>query len=143
MRHSGSGIALVSLFLHVLTPAPAAAYGGGLDRNGCHTNRKTGEYHCHRAPLSSPPPGSVPVTRNVSGPVTVQAPATTAENDAIRTAQVLLRALGYQPSMLGSLDERTRAAIRAFQRAETMKADGAVSAYLILRLAEKVAARCP
>lgn len=24
------------------------AHGGGLDANGCHTNRKTGEYHCHR-----------------------------------------------------------------------------------------------
>ncbi len=26
------------------------AHGGGLDANGCHTNRKTGDYHCHRAP---------------------------------------------------------------------------------------------
>ena len=24
------------------------AHGGGLDKNGCHTNRKTGDYHCHR-----------------------------------------------------------------------------------------------
>jgi hypothetical protein len=24
------------------------AHGGGLDADGCHTNRKTGEYHCHR-----------------------------------------------------------------------------------------------
>lgn len=28
----------------------AVAHGGGLDANGCHTNRKTGDYHCHRAP---------------------------------------------------------------------------------------------
>jgi hypothetical protein len=27
-------------------------HGGGLDANGCHTNRKTGDYHCHRAPAS-------------------------------------------------------------------------------------------
>ncbi|WP_439687993.1 YHYH domain-containing protein [Cupriavidus oxalaticus] len=27
---------------------PAHAHGGGLDADGCHTNRKTGEYHCHR-----------------------------------------------------------------------------------------------
>jgi hypothetical protein len=26
---------------------PAAAHPGGKDKNGCHTNRKTGEYHCH------------------------------------------------------------------------------------------------
>jgi len=31
--------------------APAVhAHGGGLDASGCHTNRKTGDYHCHRAP---------------------------------------------------------------------------------------------
>lgn len=31
------------------------AHGGGLDAQGCHTNRKTGDYHCHRP--QSPPPG--------------------------------------------------------------------------------------
>ncbi|RWN47384.1 MAG: YHYH domain-containing protein [Mesorhizobium sp.] len=25
----------------------AFAHGGGTDANGCHTNHKTGEYHCH------------------------------------------------------------------------------------------------
>lgn len=29
--------------------APAFAHGGGLNADGCHTNRKTGEYHCHGA----------------------------------------------------------------------------------------------
>lgn len=32
------------------------AHPGSLDKNGCHTNHKTGEYHCHGAPKSSPPP---------------------------------------------------------------------------------------
>lgn len=31
----------------------AYAHGGGLDADGCHTNRKTGEYHCHRGGGSS------------------------------------------------------------------------------------------
>lgn len=26
----------------------AMAHGGGLNADGCHTNRKTGDYHCHR-----------------------------------------------------------------------------------------------
>jgi hypothetical protein len=26
----------------------AIAQSGGLDSKGCHNNRKTGEYHCHR-----------------------------------------------------------------------------------------------
>lgn len=32
-----------------LTAAAASAYahGGGLDRNGCHHDRKAGTYHCH------------------------------------------------------------------------------------------------
>lgn len=25
----------------------AYAHSGGTDQNGCHTNHKTGEYHCH------------------------------------------------------------------------------------------------
>ncbi|MCJ1961996.1 excalibur calcium-binding domain-containing protein [Novosphingobium mangrovi (ex Hu et al. 2023)] len=28
----------------------ALAHPGGLDRSGCHHNRRTGDYHCHRAP---------------------------------------------------------------------------------------------
>jgi len=26
----------------------ALAHPGGLNKQGCHHNRKTGEYHCHR-----------------------------------------------------------------------------------------------
>ena len=42
-------VALFALSLSVSVPiAPAAAHPGGLDANGCHHNRKTGDYHCHR-----------------------------------------------------------------------------------------------
>ena len=34
---------------------PAHAHGGGLNKDGCHNNRKTGGYHCHRGPAASPP----------------------------------------------------------------------------------------
>ena len=37
----------------------AAAHGGGLNAQGCHNNRKTGDYHCHRAQA----PAAVPATR--------------------------------------------------------------------------------
>ena len=33
-------------------PASAMAHGGGLDVHGCHHNRMTGDYHCHRGPLA-------------------------------------------------------------------------------------------
>jgi hypothetical protein len=32
---------------------PVFAHGGGLNAEGCHNNRKTGEYHCHRGGESS------------------------------------------------------------------------------------------
>lgn len=73
--------------LMAFLPSIALAHGGGLNADGCHTNKKTGEYHCHRggsggsnsggggssiyiAPAASPPPkkqrSKVP---EASGPV--------------------------------------------------------------------------
>jgi hypothetical protein len=39
---------LVVLIASVMTTDLASAHGGGLDRNGCHHNNRTGDYHCHR-----------------------------------------------------------------------------------------------
>eukprot|EP01114_Cavostelium_apophysatum_P007476 TRINITY_DN19581_c0_g1_i1.p4 TRINITY_DN19581_c0_g1~~TRINITY_DN19581_c0_g1_i1.p4 ORF type:complete len:121 (+),score=5.90 TRINITY_DN19581_c0_g1_i1:3-365(+) len=41
----------------VLSPA-ASAHGGGLNAEGCHVNRKTGDYHCHRKPAPAAVPDS-------------------------------------------------------------------------------------
>jgi hypothetical protein len=38
-----------------LTSTLAHGHGGGLDSDGCHTNRKTGDYHCHRGSGGSRP----------------------------------------------------------------------------------------
>jgi hypothetical protein len=43
--------------------APARAHGGGLNAQGCHTNHKTGDYHCHRGASS---PASPHTNRTVS-----------------------------------------------------------------------------
>ena len=32
---------------------PAMAHPGGLNAEGCHNNRKTGGYHCHRGPKAN------------------------------------------------------------------------------------------
>ena len=32
----------------LLIPEIAYSHGGGLNAEGCHNNRKTGDYHCHR-----------------------------------------------------------------------------------------------
>jgi hypothetical protein len=44
MRFALAFLALLSLQM----PQSLAAHGGGLNAEGCHYNRKTGEYHCHR-----------------------------------------------------------------------------------------------
>ena len=31
----------------VVMPSASSAHGGGLNAQGCHTNHKTGDYHCH------------------------------------------------------------------------------------------------
>jgi hypothetical protein len=43
-------------FSAVIAVAATAAHGhpGGLNADGCHTNRKTGEYHCHRPQAAKP-----------------------------------------------------------------------------------------
>ena len=40
----------VLITLSFLSPFLAAAHSGGLDTYGGHTDRKTGEYHCHQEP---------------------------------------------------------------------------------------------
>ena len=39
----------------LLFASTALPHGGGLDKNGGHHNRKTGQYHQHRSPATSPP----------------------------------------------------------------------------------------
>lgn len=44
------------LFVVAFLPAaPVFAHGGGLDSSGCHQDRRSGGYHCHRAPAILPP----------------------------------------------------------------------------------------
>ncbi len=39
----------LALLVMTMMATDAIAHGGGLNSTGCHTNRKTGGYHCHRA----------------------------------------------------------------------------------------------
>lgn len=43
MRPLGEVIALVA----VISASGASAHPGGLNAEGCHNNRRTGDYHCH------------------------------------------------------------------------------------------------
>ncbi len=43
MTRYGIAVALIAL-----APTLAWAHGGGLDKNGCHHDKKAGDYHCHK-----------------------------------------------------------------------------------------------
>lgn len=40
-------------FILIIFPVNSSAHPGGLNSEGCHMNRKTGEYHCHGSARSS------------------------------------------------------------------------------------------
>jgi hypothetical protein len=44
----------LAILLLLALPAVALAHGGGLNAEGCHNNRKTGDYHCHGAKAPAP-----------------------------------------------------------------------------------------
>lgn len=53
MHQQLAALFLPALFgLLVLLAPSASAHGGGLNSEGCHNNRKTGDYHCHRGSSS-------------------------------------------------------------------------------------------
>lgn len=62
-----TGHLVLAMAISVLSAPAVFAHGGGLDSQGCHTNRKTGGRHCHRSGRSSPTSKS----GLVSGPVTL------------------------------------------------------------------------
>ena len=47
MRPSTVAFLIAPLLLAAPT-TPSLAHPGGLNSEGCHNNRKTGDYHCHR-----------------------------------------------------------------------------------------------
>lgn len=48
-------------------PTLVLAHPGGLNAQGCHNNRKTGEYHCHRTGTERSLPLRAPVSRERGG----------------------------------------------------------------------------
>lgn len=53
-------IIFITAIVLMLAAGSTYAHSGGLDKNGCHTNRSTGEYHCHRGPNAGASRQAVP-----------------------------------------------------------------------------------
>ena len=138
--------------LLAITTSTVFAHSGGLDSSGCHTNRKTGDYHCHRssAPsrpkqllpsIGAQPNGQAPAAQIVPTPAHSNAVALS-ERQLILSVQLLLISLGYSPGKAdGSMGAATRQAIAKFQSDHFMEPSGNVSGDLLVRLAEAVQKR--
>jgi len=90
------------LTLAVLVISPAAyAHGGGLNAQGCHNNRKTGDYHCHRPQQTvqrpSPPPAQPQAPQSNYTPTTAFANCAAAR--AAGRAPVRRGEPGYGPHL--------------------------------------------
>jgi len=60
MKRNKATFAIISFFLvFIVVPTPAFAHGGGLDAQGGHIDKKTGEYHLHQKQQAGPAPGSL------------------------------------------------------------------------------------
>ena len=51
-------IAITLLLFAVAIPEKIYAHSGGLNKSGCHNNRSTGQYHCHRGSNGSASTGN-------------------------------------------------------------------------------------
>lgn len=60
-----AALAIAACVAGTALSVPARAHPGGLNSEGCHTNRKTGDYHCHRGGSTSRP--STPAPRKRQG----------------------------------------------------------------------------
>lgn len=54
-HHLVSAACFIGASLSFAIPSVTLGHPGGLDANGCHHNRRTGDYHCHRAPRTATP----------------------------------------------------------------------------------------
>ena len=76
----------IALALLVAIAGEAPAHGGGLNADGCHTNRKTGEYHCHRPQSSARPASGIPLRSDLNSDSTSRSRTTYANCSEVRAA---------------------------------------------------------
>ena len=44
---------ILLIVIVIFLPTKVYSHGGGLNKSGCHNNKKTGNYHCHRSNQNS------------------------------------------------------------------------------------------
>ncbi|NZA27207.1 excalibur calcium-binding domain-containing protein [Luteimonas sp. SJ-92] len=54
----------VGFWIALACSAQVQAHGGGLNKDGCHNDRKSSGYHCHRGQSAPPPLSPMPPPQN-------------------------------------------------------------------------------
>ncbi len=148
-------LGLVLICLGVAVPTGFLAHGGGLNRYGCHNQRATGGYHCHRSgytprgsPRGAPPakPARIRTLAPASGRGAISyspsVPSKQPEKDLVLALEALLRSLGLNPGPVdGLIDSSTVTAIREFEANNGLPISGKFHPKLLAPLAEAASAR--
>ncbi|MCC4619093.1 excalibur calcium-binding domain-containing protein [Xanthomonas cassavae CFBP 4642] len=83
------------------TTSAAVAHPGGLNKHGCHNDRKNGGYHCHRSATGEgePTPAAEPLDRSSSIPSAGAVSRNCAQARAAGAAPVRRGDPGYGPHL--------------------------------------------
>lgn len=91
---------IAALAAVLAVPEAASAHPGGLNSEGCHNNRKTGDYHCHRGSQNRAAPARPQgLTGNGSGSRSAGAFANCTAARAAGAAPVRRGDSGYGPHL--------------------------------------------
>lgn len=131
--------AVLLVVTSLLFAPDVSAHGGGLDRYGCHNDRRNGGYHCHRGGVgdgsSSSGRRSSSIAQGLYGPS-----RQTSDANLVRAAQTLLNHLGCDAGTVdGAVGLQTSAAVTRFNRVNSDGASSlAIDSALVLRLSTAV-----
>ena len=118
---------VLSICILTLYSAIAVAHGGGLNSAGCHNNRKTGGYHCHRSSYTPSYKSSKPKSSSYSSQYkaspTPQAESITPLKNytdhsfvTVLKLQIYLDLMGFDTGEIdGILGNKTKTAIESFK----------------------------
>lgn len=124
----------------LIFPASAAAHGGGLNAQGCHNNRKTGDYHCHRAPSTATDEGASAYSSQRSSLLSSSTDRAQGSVHSTMAAQTALTSLGYDVGAIdGRMGAKTVAALRSFETGKGVASAGQINDATIFLLVEAIA----
>lgn len=126
------------------------AHGGGLDASGCHKNKKTGDFHCHRGDTAprvgsqTLPAISAPFKRSSRSAPLPRVSASSQGNNTFSTELIVqiqkgLIQLKYgidEPN--GILGPKTQFAIMKFQEEQELEIDGLPTLALLAEIDGKI-----